>query len=61
MFEIYDDLVSIETLCEMLSIGKNHAYDLLNKKQIKAFRIGRTWKVPKKAVEEYILSQSKLK
>lgn len=60
MFEDFDDLVSIETLCEMLSIGKNIAYELLNQKKIKAFKIGRTWKIPKKAVEEYILANSKL-
>lgn len=60
MFEPYDDLVTIEMLCEMLSIGKNVAYNLLNQKEIKAFRIGRVWKIPKKAVEEYILTSSNL-
>lgn len=42
MFEAYDDLISLETLCEMLGVGKNAAYELLRSKQIKAFRIGRT-------------------
>lgn len=60
MFEDYDDLVSIEALCEMLSVGKNIAYELLKQKKIKAFRIGRAWRIPKKAVEEYILANSKL-
>ncbi len=54
MFEHYDDLVSIEILCELLGIGKNAAYELLHSKQIKAFRIGRVWKIPKKSIEEYI-------
>lgn len=61
MFESYDDLVTIEMLCEMLSVGKNVAYDLLNKNKIKAFKIGRVWKIPKKAVEVYIFECSKLK
>lgn len=60
MFDDYDDLVSIEALCEMLSVGKNIAYELLKQKKIKAFRIGRAWRIPKKAVEEYILANSKL-
>lgn len=60
MFEAYDDLISLETLCEMLGVGKNAAYELLRSKQIKAFRIGRTWKIPKKSVEEYILRQAGL-
>ncbi len=60
MFENYSDLVSIEELCEMLFIGKNVAYELLQRKKIKAFRIGRLWKIPKRSVEEYILSESKI-
>ena len=50
MFENYSDLVSIEELCEMLFIGKNVAYELLRRKKIKAFRIGRLWKIPKRSV-----------
>ncbi len=60
MFEDYPDLVSIDEICNMLSIGKNAAYELLQKKKIKAFHIGRSWKIPKQAVEEYILSESKI-
>ncbi len=60
MFESYDDLVTIEDLCEMLGIGKNASYELLRGKKIKAFHIGRAWKVPKKAVEEYIMINAKL-
>ena len=50
----------LEELCEMLFIGKNVAYELLQRKKIKAFRIGRLWKIPKRSVEEYILSESKI-
>ncbi|WP_125141631.1 helix-turn-helix domain-containing protein [Clostridium transplantifaecale] len=61
MFTDYGEIVTIETLCEMLEIGKNTAYSLLNNKKIKAFKIGRDWKIPRKAVEEYILNESFLK
>lgn len=60
MFNDYDDLLTIEDLASILAIGKNAAYSLLNTKQIKAFRIGRTWKIPKESVELYILKQSGL-
>lgn len=60
MFNNYDELITIEDLCSMLSIGKNAAYKLLNDKQIHAFRIGRSWKIPKRSVELYILEQSGL-
>ena len=33
----------------------------LNEKKIKAFRIGRVWKISRLAVEEFILTQSRLK
>lgn len=60
MFEDYPDLVSIDELCEMLFIGRNVAYELLRRKKIKAFRIGRLWKIPKRSVEAYILSEAKI-
>ena len=60
MFSDFDDLLTIEELCSILTIGKNAAYSLLNTKQIKAFRIGRSWRIPKKSVELYILNQSGL-
>ena len=57
--ETYSDMISIDYLCEMLTIGKNTAYHLLKTNQIKAFKIGRIWKIPRESVSEYVLSQSK--
>ena len=54
------DLISIDDLCEMLFIGKNAAYQLLNTGEIKAFRIGRNWKIPRLSVINYIRSKSNL-
>lgn len=53
----YGDMISLDDLCEMLSIGKNTAYRLLKSRQIHAFKIGRIWKIPKESVEEYVHSQ----
>ena len=60
MFEDYNDLLTVEEFCEMLSIGKNGAYQLLGSGKVKAFRYNRVWKIPKQAVVEYIMTQSKL-
>ncbi|MCH3965518.1 MAG: helix-turn-helix domain-containing protein [Clostridium sp.] len=60
MFNQYDDLLSVEELCDILVIGKNKAYKILNSGKIKSFRIGRIWKIPKIAVEKYILENSNL-
>lgn len=57
--ETYNDMISIKDLCEMLTIGKNTAYHLLKTNQIKAFKIGRIWKIPRESVSDYVLSQKK--
>ena len=54
------ELITIDELCEWLSIGKNSAYILLHSGEIKAFRIGRNWKISKAAVVEYINRKSSL-
>ena len=56
MFEEYDELITIDELCNILCIGRNTAYRLLKSNALQAFKIGRIWKIPKRAVEEYILS-----
>lgn len=61
MFNEYDDLLTVEELCDILGIGKNAAYDILNSSDIKAFKVGRIWKIPKIAVEDYILVRSGIK
>ena len=57
--ENYNDMISLDDLCEMLSIGKNTAYRLLKTNQIKAFKIERIWKIPRDSVSQYVISQSK--
>lgn len=54
------ELITFEELCSILSIGRNTAYKLLKENKIKAFRIGRIWKIPKIAVDDFILTQSHL-
>ncbi|WP_196601172.1 helix-turn-helix domain-containing protein [Pectinatus frisingensis] len=60
MFDEYGDLITVEELCEMLAIGKNAAYELLGSGTIKAFRIKRVWKIPKKSVVDYVIEKSRL-
>lgn len=61
MFEEYDDLITVEEMQKLLGIGKNTAYQLLKNNKIKCFRIGKLWRIPKEAIREYILTQSKMK
>lgn len=58
MLDAYEAVLSVDELREILNIGRNSVYDLLNRGEIAAFRIGRCWKIPRESVE-YYLSQWK--
>lgn len=57
MFENFEDVVDIETFMEMLNIGRNKAYQILNSGEIEAFRVGRKWRIPRTSVEKYIYAK----
>ncbi|MDD4112528.1 MAG: helix-turn-helix domain-containing protein [Herbinix sp.] len=61
MFEQYNDIVNLDEMAEMLGIGRNHAYQLLKSGQVKSFKNGRSWRIPKLAVIEYILNSTGIK
>ena len=46
------EILTAQEVMDLLYIGKNTAYQLLKEGQIKAFRIGNTWKIPREAVNE---------
>lgn len=47
-------LLTVDELCDTLMIGRNTAYRLLNSGSLSAFRIGRCWKIPQEAVQEFL-------
>ena len=51
------EILTVKEVMELLYIGKNTAYQLLNDGEIKAFRIGTTWKIPRSAVDDYIIEK----
>ena len=55
-----ESLITVDELCEELMIGRNAAYSLLSSNQIKGFRIGRIWKIPRESIQRYIREQSKI-
>ena len=48
MLDDYQDIMTGPEIAEILYIGKNRVYELLESGTIKGFRIGRVWKIPKK-------------
>lgn len=57
MFVNYDDILSVSDVCEILFIGRNRTYKLLNSGSLRGFRVGRTWRIPKKSLETYIVQK----
>ena len=60
MFEELEEILSCEEAAFALHIGKNALYDLLHSKELKGFRNGRVWLIPKKALEDYVYKQTSL-
>ena len=61
MFEEYADILTAEEACEALRIGYNALYELLNSGKLKGFRNGRVWRIPKQAIQIYILESAQIK
>lgn len=49
-----NEIMKFEEVMEYLNIGKSTLYNLLRNGEIKSFKIGKVWKIPRNAVEEYI-------
>lgn len=59
MFREYPDVVDVDDLCKMLGgISKKLAYRLLAAQEIRSVRIGRSYKIPKACVIEYLTQVS---
>lgn len=61
MLNQFREILTVEELCEVLLIGRNRAYELLKTGQLRGFQIGRTWKIPRIALEEYLMRQTGIK
>ena len=54
MFKEYPDILTIPQVAQALGIGRKAAYALVNDNTLGAIRVGRTIKVPKISLEEFI-------
>ena len=60
MFEQYDDILTVEKVAEILKIGKTQAYKIVRSGSLKGYQEGKDWKIPKQALKQYVMSQSRL-
>lgn len=57
----YDELpltLRVEDLVPILGIGRNTAYELVRSGQIRSIRIGRQLRVPKDALQTFLIQQN---
>ena len=57
IFEEYPDVVTFEQLKEMLHIERTFAYKLLQNKIIESFKCGRSYRILKSKIIEYLQKQ----
>jgi len=52
----YPDVLTPDEAMQVLSIGKNTIYKLLQSNAIKSLKIGKLYRIPKAYLQEFILS-----
>ena len=57
MLEQYETILVPEEIYEILRIGQNEVYKMLKKKEIVAYKVDKTWRIPKENVIQYIKSK----
>lgn len=49
---------TVKETADVLKIGMNKAYELIEQKQIPAVKVGRKFLIPKQALENWLMSSS---
>ena len=52
--DVVTKVLKVEDLAHMLSIGRNTAYELVRSGKIRSVKIGRSYRIPYSAVEDYL-------
>ena len=54
-----NEILTVEEVADILYVGKNTVYSLLQSGDLRAFRIGKSWRIPRFCIDEYIIEKSK--
>ncbi|KAA8747234.1 helix-turn-helix domain-containing protein [Paenibacillus sp. UASWS1643] len=57
--DYYGEILTVQELAELLKIGMNTAYNLINLNEIESFRVGNSHRIQRSAVTDYIIRKSK--
>lgn len=54
MFTNYPDILTPNQLKDLLNIGKNRVYKMLQTGEIESIKIGKQYRIPKRCIKDYI-------
>ena len=54
LFKEYNDVVTVDDVCQMLHIGRSMAYKLLGDGTIKTIKIGKRFIIPKQSIIDFL-------
>lgn len=54
MFHQYPDILSVNELQSALHIGRTKAYELVNTGEIRSIKVGKSIRIPKKSLLDYV-------
>lgn len=60
MDEYFEEILTVEDVMELLYVGKNTVYSLLQSGQLKGFRLGRSWRIPRESLTKFIMEKAGL-
>ena len=55
MFADYPDILTVAQLQKMLHISRQLSYELINSGQIRAFKVGNSYRIPKIDVIDFVM------
>lgn len=61
MLEQFDYLLTVEEAQEILKMSRNCVYRILRSGELKGYQQGRSWRIPKQAILEYVSKRSGIK
>lgn len=59
MYDDYNEILTVAQFAELLQIGMNTAYKVINSGEIESFRIQNSHRIQRSAVAEYIIKKSR--
>lgn len=60
MFDSFDDILTVDETADALKTGTTQIYKILRSGQLKGYKEGKDWKIPRIALESYIRQKIKL-